>query len=401
MELKIVLRKLLPLFLPLCIIIGAAVLSAEAGSLPGSAQNLILYFSYILLGVVILLSFIFNRSRVFFIASVIFISQVLLMTCKADKGIQSFNIIALKSIIYVILPVDITVFALQSDKGILTLKGKLRIAAVIFEYLFILWVIVSKRTNFIGFISSTPIYIGKLVPVPLFIFLTFCIAFIFFLARIVSSGLPKDRLLSGALISIFMGLFYGNTYISIPVFFSAAGIILLICSLYETYFLAYIDELTGLPSRRALKDRMLKLGGRYSIAMLDIDFFKKFNDNYGHDSGDEVLRFIGKTLKQMPGGGKSYRYGGEEFTIIFPGKSSSEAVPHLERLRENISKSRIPISKGSKKSSSSRRIKKVSITISCGVADRNEKHSSPMDVIKAADAALYKAKEKGRNCVAR
>lgn len=398
---KTILKKLLPLLLPIGIIIGATMLFAQVGSYPAFTQNLILYFSYTLLAVVILLSFVFNRSRVFFIASVVFVSLILLMTCKITEGVQSFNILAVRSIIFIILPVNITVFTFQSDKGILSLKGKFRIIAVLFEYLFILWVIISKHTKLIEFINSTPLHIGKLAPIPLLIFLIFCISFIFFLARIALFDLSKDRLLFGVLISIFIGLFSKNADISIPVFFSTAGIILLICSLHETYFLAYIDELTGLPSRRALKEKMMKLSGKYSIAMIDIDFFKKFNDTYGHDSGDEVLRFIGKCLKQMPGGGKSFRYGGEEFTVIFPGKSVAEAIPHLEKLRENISKSRIPITKGSEENSANKKIKKVSITISCGVSEKNEKHPNPNDVMKAADAALYRAKDKGRNCISK
>lgn len=398
---KIILKKLLPLSLPIGIIIGATALFAKVSSLPSSAQNLILYLSYILLAVVLLLSFIFNRGRIFFITFVILISQILLMACKVTGNVQSFNVLSVRSIIYIILPVNITLYAFQNDKGILSLKGKFHIIVILFQYLFILWIIVSKHTNLIKFINSVPLHMGKLAPIPLFIFLLFFISFTLFIVRIALHGLSKDRLLFGVLISIFMGLFYKNTDISVPVFFSAAGIILLICSLYETYFLAYIDELTGLPSRRALKEKMMKLGGKYSIAMMDIDYFKRFNDSYGHDSGDEVLKFIGKSLKQMPGEGKPYRYGGEEFTVIFPGKSSSEAMHYLEKLRESISKSRIPITKGSGKSTASRSIKKVSITISGGVAERNEKHPAPIDVLKAADAALYRAKEKGRNCISR
>lgn len=385
----------------MCILIVAVILFGEVDSIPASTQNLILYFSYILLGVVILLSFIFNRGRVFFITSVIFISQIFLMACRAAEGFESFNVITMRSIIYIILPVNITLFAFQSDNGILSLKGKLRIFGILIEYLFILWAIVSKRSGLIEFINSTPLHIGRLAPISLFIFLVFCFAAIYFLVRIVLLGVLKDRFLFGVLICIFPGLFSRNTDLSIPVFFSGAGIILLICFLYETYYLAYMDELTGLPSRRALKEGMMKLRGKYSIAMMDIDFFKKFNDTYGHDSGDEVLRFIGKCLKQMPGGGKPFRYGGEEFTVIFPGKSASEAISHLEKLRESISKSRIPITKAGKRNSKNQSIKKVSVTISCGIAERNEKYPGPFDVIKAADTALYRAKDKGRNCVSR
>lgn len=399
MQLKLKLGKLLPLFLPISIILGASVLFKSIGTLPDSTQNLILYFSYVLLAIIIVLSFIFNRSRVFFIASIIFISQIFLITNKVTNAGESFNVIAVRSIIHILLPINITAFAFQKNNGILSLMGKFRIFIISIQYLFIGWVIVTNRTGLIEFINSTPLHIGKLTPIPLLIFLLFCIAFIFFIGRIILLGLSNDRLLFGVLISVFIGLFSKNMNISIPVFFSAAGLLLLTCALHETYFLAYIDELTGLPSRRALKEKMMKLGGRYSIAMIDIDFFKKFNDSYGHDSGDEVLRFIGKCLKTISGCGKAFRFGGEEFTVIFPGKNISEAITYMEKLRETISKSRIPLTKGNTRNSTTQKTKKVTITISGGVAERNEKHPTPNDVLKAADAALYRAKDKGRNCI--
>lgn len=398
---KQILKKLLPFLLPLGVLLGTTAANLKITTAAASTQNFILYFSYVLSAVIILLSFIFNRSVVFFIAVVIFISQLLLMIFKPAQGSMTFNASTVRSIIYIILPIDVTLFALGREGGIQSIKGRLRFSLIIFEYLFIGWAVITRMFGFIDFLNATPVYLGGLVSVPLFIFLIFAIAIILFVVRIVIKNTLRDKLLFSVLLCIFYGLFSKDPVISIPVFFSASGIVLLICTLYETYYLAYIDELTGLPSRRSLKDRMLKLGGKYSMAMIDIDFFKKFNDNYGHDSGDEVLRFMGKCLKQIPGGGKSFRYGGEEFAVIFPGKSISEATSQLEKLREIVSKTSIPIGKGSAKPSTNQRVKKVSITISAGVAERNEKHASPMEVLKAADAALYRAKDRGRNCVCR
>jgi diguanylate cyclase (GGDEF)-like protein len=141
---------------------------------------------------------------------------------------------------------------------------------------------------------------------------------------------------------------------------------------------------------------MLKLGSNYTIAMVDVDFFKKFNDTYGHDAGDDVLRLIGKVMKNFKGG-KTFRYGGEEFTVLFPGKSLSEAIPYLEVLREEIAKSKFVLRQDSKRKKNTN--KKLSITVSIGAADSNHKEISPDEVIKLADKALYRAKENGRNCV--
>lgn len=187
--------------------------------------------------------------------------------------------------------------------------------------------------------------------------------------------------------------------------FIIAAIICLLCILIDSYALAYRDELTGLPSRRALYNLVLSLGPKYTVAMADIDHFKKFNDTYGHDVGDQVLRLVASKLSTVSGGGKVFRYGGEEFTIVFPRKSPEESLEHLDIVRQTIEDYQIVLrdekrKKDDKKSrvQSSKKNKTVSVTISIGAADKirgeNFEHA-----LKQADIALYKAKEQGRNQV--
>jgi diguanylate cyclase (GGDEF)-like protein len=150
----------------------------------------------------------------------------------------------------------------------------------------------------------------------------------------------------------------------------------------------------------------LKLGQRYAIAMLDVDHFKKFNDTYGHDIGDQVLRMVAGQMARVGGGGKPFRYGGEEFTIIFPGKTAEEAIANLDALRQVIKESGFTIRAKDRlqaKASTKRngKGKRVSVTISIGVSERSEKNPTPEDVTKAADQALYRAKKGGRNRVSK
>ena len=105
---------------------------------------------------------------------------------------------------------------------------------------------------------------------------------------------------------------------------------------HEAYQMAFRDELTGLPGRRALNERMQRLGRNYVLAMSDVDHFKKFNDTHGHDVGDQVLRLVASKLSKIGGGGRAYRYGGEEFALVFAGKTLEECMPHLEVIRESI-----------------------------------------------------------------
>ena len=146
--------------------------------------------------------------------------------------------------------------------------------------------------------------------------------------------------------------------------------------------MAFRDELTGIPSRRALNERLAGLGRTYTVAMVDVDHFKNFNDTYGHDLGDQVLKMVAAHIAGVGGGGKAYRYGGEEFTILFPGKETDEALPHLEALREEIESYRLALratgrprkAKGSKRQRGGWRGKNaVSVTVSIGVAERNDR----------------------------
>ncbi|AVD81198.1 GGDEF domain-containing protein [Pseudomonas sp. SWI6] len=177
---------------------------------------------------------------------------------------------------------------------------------------------------------------------------------------------------------------------------------------HEAYQMAFRDELTGLPGRRALNERMQRLGRNYVIAMTDVDHFKKFNDTHGHDVGDQVLRLVASRLSKVTGGGRAYRYGGEEFALVFAGKTAEECQPHLEAVREMIANyamqlrdqsSRPQDDSAGRQRRAGNAATTVSVTISIGVAERLVEHRNPEEVLKAADQALYSAKGAGRNCV--
>src|SRR5207244_6077403 len=103
---------------------------------------------------------------------------------------------------------------------------------------------------------------------------------------------------------------------------------------------------TGLHSRRAFNDALLRLKPPYAVAAVDIDHFKSINDTYGHDIGDQVLRMVASKLARVGGGGDPFRVGGEEFTILFPGRTGKEIVDILELLRLNIESSTFRVRSG-------------------------------------------------------
>jgi PleD family two-component response regulator len=167
-----------------------------------------------------------------------------------------------------------------------------------------------------------------------------------------------------------------------------------------------------------------RLQDPYSIAVADIDHFKRFNDSYGHDTGDQVLRLVATRLAQVTGGGQAFRCGGEEFMILFPGKRMGDVVDHLENLRITIENSQFrtrggdrrksprgpdrrnqPRSKRTGKAQAIRQLDQpadpvsLSVTVSIGVASSARERFHPKSVLEAADKALYRAKANGRNRV--
>ena len=127
----------------------------------------------------------------------------------------------------------------------------------------------------------------------------------------------------------------------------------------------------------------------FTVVMVDIDHFKNVNDTYGHQAGDEVLYTIAQTVSKGVGPqGIACRYGGEELAVFFPQQTSKTVVKIMEKVRLDIEK--VVTKSGNKK---------ISVTISCGVAQRDDNQQSVEVILQAADKALYRAKKGGRNQV--
>ncbi len=186
----------------------------------------------------------------------------------------------------------------------------------------------------------------------------------------------------------------------------ALSVLFCFAILKDSFTMAYKDELTGIPSRRALMQYVQTLGRKYTVVMTDIDHFKKFNDTYGHDVGDEVLKLVASKLSKVQGGGKTFRFGGEEFIIVFARKNTAEVAPFVEIVRQTIADYDValrtkprPAKPKNTKPQKPAKDKIVKVTSSFGIAQRTKQHSEFADIMKQADIALYAAKKAGRNCV--
>jgi diguanylate cyclase (GGDEF)-like protein len=252
---------------------------------------------------------------------------------------------------------------------------------------------------------------------PLLARLAFAAAFAAAVWRAWPHFTPLEVGFGGALVAFYIACGWIEGIGVFALFTAAAATILLVAVLQESHRMAFRDGLTGLPNRRALEDQLRALVPPYAMAMVDIDHFKKFNDVHGHDIGDQVLRLVAARLGEVGGGGRAFRYGGEEFTVLFRGQRLTDAMPHLEATRASVEAYKMTM-RGEdrpkdKKEGSKRRTAPsekpdlsktdllLSVTVSIGAAEPSKRMKTPAEVIKGADEALYRAKERGRNKVSR
>ena len=203
--------------------------------------------------------------------------------------------------------------------------------------------------------------------------------------------------------TLFCLTFLSFFLISIPSLFQLsflAGVLCVLFSLLQiSHKMAFLDELTNIPGRRALMTQLKQIeSDDYTLAMLDIDHFKRLNDSYGHEVGDQALRTIAATISQHVTSGTLYRYGGEEFVLLYPKKSIDDILDQMENARVLVSNSNFFLTPNApeKKQKNQPYMASVQITLSIGVTQKQPLQTYD-EVINIADQALYKAKQTGRN----
>jgi diguanylate cyclase (GGDEF)-like protein len=404
---------------PAAILLAAALALAGPG-LPRSLTGLSTVGPYVLLLLGVAISAWFNRGRAL-------IMQVSLLAAFAgysmafDLGPQSFALRAVSTAFAVIVPLNVLLASWFPDGGVRQHRNYRWLLLGLAEILIVIWIAYAGRSSLSGTAWRDVLdhWLLRSPPTPLLARLMIAAAFVAAVARAWPRRGPKelrreprpvDVGIASALVAFFLACWWMESARVFSAFIAAAGVMLLVAVLQESHRLAFRDELTNLPSRRALEERLAELGPSYAIAMIDVDHFKQFNDAHGHHVGDQVLKLVAARLARIEGGGQSYRYGGEEFCVLFPERALAEAMPHLEKLRKDIEDYRIAVRGGdrpkAREAGSRLRAarppeKTLSVTVSIGVAERDDTLIRPMLVIRAADEALYRAKRAGRNRVMR
>lgn len=355
---------------------------------------------YWLLSIAAALSIQFNRSRFTYLSMLLLLYFIII-----KHQLLPTNTIYLYRDVWATAGAFIfTFFNLAKDRGIYSIHSlvRLTVIALCFGTAYIWMISIDWLHALLSNTFQTEVPFNPVLYLPIYI------ASVIIVARTAwQSSLANSA--TALTFAIWLLHYFQPQLLPLSVLLSLIAVLYICTILVDSYVLAYRDELTGLASRRALYNLVLSLGRTYSVAMLDIDHFKKFNDTYGHDVGDQVLKLVAAKLSKVTGNGKVFRYGGEEFTIVFPRKNCKETLTHLEDVRVAIEEYKIILRGDERKQSSKKtrgkttQIKKskqesVSVTISIGVAT-HQKGQHFDQCMKLADEALYRAKKAGRNQV--
>ena len=222
---------------------------------------------------------------------------------------------------------------------------------------------------------------------------------------------PRLGALTGmALVFLFLSLNFASSWhppapqrATLVLFGTLGGFTLLFAVMETAWRHMNIDELTELPGRRPLKHHLRCLGDAYVLAVVDIDHFKRINDTYGHLSGDQILRYVAAELRQNLRG-TAYRYGGEEFVIVYERLAYKDSLNNLDDLRDAVSRKEFVLRSKTRPPQKPRTPQQppaeatvIHLTVSIGAAAPSVNYKTPQEVLDAADQALYRAKENGRN----
>ena len=443
----------------------------------------------------LLLAWRFNSSRLLFSLLTLLLAHRAVDFFAAADQLQNTSVLAgsgrmAVALAALLVPLNFIAFATMRERGLVIAGVAPRFALLFLES--VVFAVLCRPENIS---QNSPGNISQHIPatlhhpaasaIPLWILLTFVAAIAVFIRRFFQTRKPIEPGFVWSVAAVFLWLQFAPLGKAADAYVATAALILAASLIETSYVLAYHDELTGIRGRRAFNESLLSLDQQYAIAIVDIDHFKKFNDTYGHDVGDQVLCLVAKRLTQVGGGGQAFRCGGEEFSIVFRNTSAKDAFDHLDQLRQIVEQSTFHVrgaDRRAERSEEKRRAEKrsaerqagksaesgkdkdpgkdlfgndlprndlrtsvsdrrrstkkktattglrrdgrirepalsevegssgaqlrenqqpdhLSVTVSIGVAEPSTRNRQPEQVIQAADQALYRAKNKGRNRV--
>ena len=403
-------RKLLALVGPEGLLLLAAVALVHWGATAPSAAPVVRFYPLVVLAAGALLAWRFQRGRLLLaLLGLVLADRAMLWLIPLESDAPYAGPVVVRTVA-MLLPASLAVLAFVGERGVLTEVGLRRLAVLGAQAaaVLVLWLVSAFYPE-----SMARAFDAALLPRPILGWLPIgqpaalvaLVAIAALAARTLWRPDVESRGFLWAAIGSVIAVSAGPAEGQATLYLASAGLMLVVATVESAYAMAYRDELTGLPARRALNEALQRVDGTYTVAMVDVDHFKKFNDTHGHDVGDQVLRMVAGRLGGVAGGGRAFRYGGEEFAVLFPGKTAGESAPHLETLRASVagaSFTRRGQDRPKQKPKSPRKrgagARELAVTVSIGAAQARGS-VLPAEVVKAADKALYRAKEGGRNRV--
>ncbi|HZD94836.1 MAG TPA: diguanylate cyclase [Candidatus Sulfotelmatobacter sp.] len=391
------------LTLPGSLLLVFSALLIRVGVLADPKSPLVEFFPVAVFGIGLAVSAFFRRSRLFFALLALALAQTAFAWIIPHLSVPSAEIAG--NAIALLLPINLLALAFVKERGIISPAGRRRLAIIAGQIIVIGLLCIPSLAKVAGQTSRSfaPLALSNWSGLSQPALLAFILSLAVVIVPLIRRYKAVESSLLWSLVAAFIALRTAAVTHLDGVYFAAGGMALIVALIETSYAMAYLDELTQLPSRRALNEALLKLGDSYTIAMMDVDHFKKFNDTYGHAAGDQALRLVASRLAHITGGGRAYRYGGEEFAVVFPNKPAEEVFVYLDRMRRVIEQSvftvrgkdrrrrgKTGIGRGTKK--------ETNVTVSVGLASTSGEILTPTEVIRMADQALYRAKARGRNC---
>ena len=379
--------------------------------LPTWLQQPIAALPYIVLTFGLIFGWYFASSRMILSLLVLALADralVLFPITAADQADLSQTIVA---ITVFLVPLNLLAFSIFKEDSPSTLRGVTRVVLVLVQPFLLLWLCLPDQHDLAS--SFTRNYIPPLytewtsIPQPaLFAFATAL------LLHVIRFALHRDPLEGGAvwaLCAIFVA-YHTSRYGWQPTnFFMAAGLILFVTLFQSFYQRTYRDELTGIPGRLAYEEAIEQLGKKFSVAVINIDQLTEYANTHGKLVSEQILKRIAPRIQAAcSSDGQIFRTTGEELTVLFPGKSTTETLNTLETIRKTIEIISLFLrgpdrvwekQRGIQKAGS--RDRALPITLSIGVAEKVSDNATLSLVLKSAYRALYEAKGIGGNVVKR
>ena len=390
-------RLLSALVVPVGALAAAHFALPHLGALPASLAGLKLYAPHFAIGIGLAVSLGFGRSRTFF---------ALVALALAYAAVRAYPGSALYHAATVALPIAFALYAWGRESALRSAQGLRRAVGLFVAVVAIGSLCTAFPTAMTALLDR---HVGRFSAAPLGgIALAanavgIACAFAAWLRRREAAALA----LAAGMAAFALAAHATRNADASRLYVATAALVLAIAVLQDIFHMAFRDPLTGLLSRRALDEHLASLGRRYAVAMVDVDHFKRVNDVHGHAAGDQVLQKVARSLAHVRGA-RAYRYGGEEFTLLFAGRDTEAVLESLEAVREEIASSPFRVRSAARKKTGRRGRNRASagagalkVTVSIGVAESDGADAAPESVVAMADKALYRAKRGGRNAVCR